>query len=75
MDATFDKLSGSNEKIVYVRSVLVADLPDDVKKQAGGAHELFAVHNEEGVRMAIVGNRSMAFALAREYDFTPVNVH
>lgn len=70
-----EKAPEGDQKLVYVRSVLVADLPDDVKKQAGGAEHLYAVHNEDGARMALVANRSMAFALAREHDLAPVNVH
>jgi hypothetical protein len=75
MNATYENLPGLGEKIVYVRSVLVADLPDEVKKQAGGAEYLYAVHDSEGVRMAIAADRAVAFALAREHDFAPVSVH
>ena len=62
-------------KIVYVRPVAVADLPDEIRAEAGDAEELFAVHSAAGERLALVRDRKLAFFLARENDFAPVNVH
>ena len=62
-------------KIVYVRPVAVADLPAEVREEAGDAVELFAVHSAAGERLALVRDRKLAFFLARENDFAPVNVH
>lgn len=64
----------STERIVYVRPVAVADLPRDIRKQTGDA-EIFAVHAPDGQRLALVADRSLAFRLARQNDFTPVSVH
>lgn len=63
------------ERMVYVRPVEAADLPDDVQKHVGKSGQLFAVHNAEGERLALVRDRRMAFALARQNDLAPVNVH
>ena len=63
------------ENIVYVRPVSVADLPDDVKEQVGELTELYAVHNPEGERLALVTDRRLAFMVARQNDMAPVSVH
>ena len=62
-------------RIVYVRPVLVEDLPQDIREQAMGLDRLFAVHSADGERLALVRDRRMAFALARQNDLAPVNVH
>ena len=69
----FKKLNTGNT--VYVRPVAVADLPEDVQDQAMGSELIYAVHSADGARLALVKDRSMAFALARQNDFAPVNVH
>ena len=63
------------ERIVYVRPVAVADLPDEVREQAAGIDQLFAVHSADGERLALVRDRNLAFVLARQNDLAPVNVH
>jgi hypothetical protein len=75
MGMKHDNTPNEDDKIVYVRSVLVSDLPDDLREKAGDIERLFAVHNSDGDRMALVEDRKLAFALAREHDFSPVNVH
>ncbi|MEO0991521.1 MAG: DUF1150 family protein [Pseudomonadota bacterium] len=63
------------ERIVYVRPVAVEDLPDEVRKQADGAETIYAVHDTDGERLALVANKKLAFVLARQHDMTPVSVH
>lgn len=63
------------ERIVYVRPVAVASLPEEVQAQLPGLETLYAVHNEEGERLALVRDRKLAFLLARQNDMAPVNVH
>ena len=67
--------SAKDRKIVYVRAVGVADLPEDVQGQAMGLDKIYALHAANGERLALVKDREMAFALARQNDFSPVNVH
>jgi len=62
-------------QIVYVRPVAVTDLPEALRAQAGGLETLYAVHDTEGTRLALVADRRLAFALARQNDFAPVSVH
>lgn len=75
MNTRFRNLPGGEDRIVYVRSIAVCDLPADVQDAAEGAVELYAVHNADGERLALVRDRTMAFALARQNDLAPVNVH
>ena len=63
------------DRIVYVRPVEVASLPDEIRVQAGDADTIYAVHDSDGAQLAFVANRRLAFALARDNDMTPVNVH
>ena len=62
-------------KIAYVRPVDIAELPRKLRKQAAGADDLYAVHDENGERLALVNGKSLAFVLARQNDMSPVNVH
>ena len=75
MNTPFEFDDGAKDRIVYVRPVEVADLPREVRDQAPGVERIFAVHAADGQRLALVRDRDMAFALAREHDLAPVNVH
>jgi len=75
MSAVFEAKQADGNRIVYVRAVAVGDLPDEIREQAEGLETLYAVHRDDGERLALVANKSMAFALAREHDFAPVSVH
>jgi len=75
MDTRYENLPGGADRIVYVRPVAVADLPQELRAQAEGIDNLYAVHSANGDCLAIVHGRRLAFALARENDLAPVNVH
>jgi hypothetical protein len=75
MDVKYDGLPDSADRIVYVRPVAVADLPAELREQAMGAETVYAVHRPDGARLALVRDRALAFALARQNDMAPVNVH
>lgn len=61
--------------LVYIRPVAVASLPREVREQAPGLDTLYAVHDADGERLALVRDRGMAFMLARQNDLAPVSVH
>ena len=61
--------------IVYVKAVNVADLPKEVRAEAGDLEQLYAVHDAAGQQLALVADRRMAFSLARQNDYSPVAVH
>lgn len=69
---TFDDQAG---RIVYVKPILVADLPEGLREQAGDLTTIFAVHDAMGAQLALVADRKLAFALARQHDMRPVTVH
>ncbi|MDP2063951.1 MAG: DUF1150 family protein [Phaeovulum sp.] len=75
MNTKFDFGSEPENRIVYVRAVAVADLPDEIRLQAAGLDTLYAVHGADGERLALVADCKLAFALARQHDRTPVHVH
>lgn len=53
----------------------VADLPAEVQAQIGGLTTVYSVNRPDGERLALVADRKLAFALARQHDLAPVNVH
>lgn len=75
MDVKYDFGPDAENRIVYVRKVAVKDLPSDVQAQAGGLDSLYAVHRADGEQLALVRDRALAFALARQNDLAPVTVH
>ncbi len=75
MDNRYENLPGGADRIVYVRPVAAQDLPRELREQAEGIDNLYAVHSANGDCLAIVHGRRLAFALARENDLAPVNVH
>lgn len=75
MDVKYQNLPGAEDRIVYVRPVAVADLPAEMQMQARGMNEIYAVHNADGERIALVRDKRLAFVLARQNDLAPVNVH
>ena len=74
MHTPFD-FNESGKRIVYVKAVEVADLPADLQAGANGRKQLYAVHDAEGEQLALVGDRRLAFVLARQNDLSPVPVH
>ncbi|PWJ14449.1 DUF1150 family protein [Jannaschia seohaensis] len=70
-------LEASTKELVYVRAVDVNDLSGAVRKEAeeGGMETLYALHRADGEQVALVGDRMLAFSLARQNQLTPVSVH
>ena len=62
------------EKIVYIRSVPVGELPEPARAQVSG-EAVYAIHDSDGNRLALVADRGLAFVVARQHDMTPVSVH
>ncbi len=68
-------MNGAVDRTVYVKTIAVTDLPREVRDQAKGLDQLYAVHNAQGQQLALVGDRKLAFDLAREHNYAPVLVH
>lgn len=75
MNSKFDFGAEAADRIVYVRPVKIEDLPEELREKVGRVETLYAVHNTEGERLALVNNRRLAFVLARQHDLSPVTVH
>lgn len=75
MDVKFDGIKAQERAIVYVRPIAVSELPAELQAQAEGLEVIYSVHRPNGDRLALVVNRDLAFALAREHDMAPVSVH
>lgn len=75
MNTPFNGLPQGKDRIVYVRPVAVADLPDEVRDQMGTLEVIYSVHGADGRQLAHVADRKLAFHLAREHDFAPMSVH
>lgn len=74
MDTKFD-FEEFGQGIVYIKPILAAELPDEMREKVGDLEELFSVHNADGQQLALVADRQMAFHLARENNMEPVTVH
>ena len=72
-------LGGPN--LVYVRTVssdeIIAETSPEVVQGAGlEPHQtLYAVHRNDGERLAVLADRDTAFAAALSHDLAPVSVH
>ena len=61
--------------MIYLKPVATADLPDEVREQAGSQETLFAVHNTKGEQVALVADPVVAREMAAANDMTLVTVH
>lgn len=79
MDVKYGPLSetsmSGDAAIVYVKPMAVADLPAALQAQVEGVTVIYSVHRPNGDRLALVADRNLAFALARQHDMAPVSVH
>lgn len=76
----FAELGG--RKLVYVRAVQACDVLDELVDEDGElivdvpeTATLYSVHSADGERIALVGDRDLAFAAARQHEMNPVSVH
>ena len=75
MDTKFDFGENIAASTVYIRQVATNTLPHDIQEQLPNVESLYAVHDAEGERLALVKDRKLAFVLARQNELTPVSVH
>ena len=75
MDTKYEALQDHPDRIVYVRPVKNSELPPEIREQVPDNMSLYAIHDENGERLALVKDRALAFAVARTNDLAPVSVH
>ena len=68
-------LQDTGRPIAYVRPIKASELPEDIRAQLPGVTDLYAIHHEQGERLALVTDRATAFVMARQNDMHPVSVH
>lgn len=74
MNQEFKGFPDNGERIVYVRPVEVADLPEEIREQVGDERTIYAVHDSDGAQLALVRDRRLAYVLARQNDCAPVPI-
>lgn len=69
-------------RLVYIRAVAARDVIDDLSGEFAEFEldleedaTLYSVHSADGERIALVGDRDLAFAAARQHEMNPVSVH
>ena len=65
-------------RLVYVRPVSGAEIIDQIGEDGPEIEPgatLYAVHLEDGTRMAVFSERRAAFSAARQHGAEPVSVH
>lgn len=72
----------ANKKLCYVRAVRARDVRHEIEREASEAAAafsddsvLYALHGEDGARLALMSDREIAFAAARQHELTPLSVH
>ncbi len=75
MDHTADFDVAAGARIVYVRPVPLTEIPEEIRDRVGHIDHMYALHNSNGERLALVRDREMAFVLARQNEITAVSVH
>jgi hypothetical protein len=75
MNTKHDLFDAMTDKTVYVRPVDVIELPESMRAEVEGLDHIYAVHDADGQRLALVKDRKLAFFLARQNELAPVNVH
>ncbi|CAN5609460.1 DUF1150 family protein [soil metagenome] len=72
---SFDDQTAGGQRIVYVREIRTADLPEEIQAQTRGRDTLYAIHSANGEVLALVSDRAQAFVVARQNEFAPMSVH
>ena len=70
-----DQFGVLEDRIVYLKSVDKADIPEEIFEKIGDIERLWSVHNSEGEQLALVGDLAQAYDMAREFCYSPVTLH
>ena len=70
-----DQFGVLEDRIVYLKPIDKADVPDEVFEETGDIDQLWSVHNSEGEQLALVGDLNQAYDMAREFSYSPMTLH
>ena len=70
-----DEFGVLEDRLVYLRPVDKADLPEEVLEETAGVERLWSVHNSDGQQLALIGDLAMAQDLAKQFKYTTQSVH
>ena len=68
-------------KVCYVRPVRAGDVRDEIEREAdkditfSDDAVLYALHAADGARIALMSDRAIAFAAAKQHEMMPLSVH
>ena len=71
----------TDHRICYVREVLAKDVREDIEREMDTDYDfeddsvLWALCADDGSRIALMSDRDIAFAAARQHEMTPHSVH
>lgn len=64
-----------DDKAVYVRPVMVADLPLEIRRELGSLITVYGIFDSNGTQLALVNGERMAYSIAREHHYQPFAVN
>jgi hypothetical protein len=71
----------TGRRMCYVRPVLARDVRDEIQRETDDEIRfsddsiLYALHAADGSRIALMSDRAIAFAAAKQHEMVPVSVH
>jgi hypothetical protein len=71
----------TDRRVCYVREVMAKDVREDIERELDSEYVfedesiLYALHADDGSRIALMSDREIAFAAARQHEMTPFSVH
>ncbi|MCQ8185832.1 DUF1150 family protein [Parvularcula maris] len=70
-----------DRRVCYVREVFAKDVREDIERELESKYAfeddsvLWALHADDGSRIALMSDREIAFAAARQHEMMPHSVH
>ncbi|MEE4212143.1 MAG: DUF1150 family protein [Parvularcula sp.] len=70
-----------DRSVCYVREVFARDVREDIERELDAKYSfeddcvLYALYADDGSRIALMSDREIAFAAARQHELTPFSVH
>jgi hypothetical protein len=69
-----DQFGVLEDRIVYLKPIDKADLPEEIFEQTGDIEQLWSVHNSEGEQLALVGDLAQGLRYGARVSLLPDDV-